>query len=246
MHRRALLALAALPAAAAAETAEIRGSATYRERMALGPGAVLEVVLEDFARADAPATRIAEAIIPVARQVPIPFVLAYDPARLDPRGRHGLRATLRQDRQVLFRTDWLHPVQPGQTAPVTLMLVRETGGAAAPAAAFIGHRWIAAAIRGEPVAQGVVSDITFGADHGAYGMGGCNRFRGGWTTEGAAGLALGPLASTMMACDGPQDAQERRFLEALGAVRRWRMEGETLILSDAGGAALLRLMPSGR
>ncbi len=240
MHRRTLVALAALPVAASAEETRIRGTATYRERMALPPGTVLEVALEDIARADAPATRIAEARIPVERQVPIPFVLAFDPARLDPRGRYALRATLSRDGQVLFRTDTIHVVRPGQAEPVALHLVRD-GSAAVPAPGFAGPRWVATAIRGQAPAAGVVSDVTFAPDGAAYGAGGCNRFRGGWTAEGAEGLKLGPLASTMMACEDPKDAQERCFLEALGLVRRWRIEGGSLLLSDATGEVVLRL-----
>jgi putative lipoprotein len=106
---------------------------------------------------------------------------------------------------------------------------------------FVGPRWIATAIRGAAPAPGVVSDITFAADGAAYGTGGCNRIRGGWTAEGESGLKLGPLASTMMACGDGKDAQERRFLDALAAVRRWRIEGEALVLTDADGLALLRL-----
>ena len=241
MHRRTVLALAALPVAASAGESVIRGTATYRERMALPPGAVLEVALEDIARADAPAPRLAEARIPVERQVPIPFVLAFDPARLDPRGRYALRATLGHDGRVLFRTDTVHPVTPGQAEPVTLMLVRDGGAATAPAPAFIGAAWTATQIRGQAPAFGVVSDITFAADGSAHGTGGCNRFRGGWRMAGTEGLSLGPLASTMMACAGAQGEQERRFLDALGAMRQWRIEGAALVLLDGSGTVLLRL-----
>lgn len=239
MHRRALLALAALPAAAAAQDAVIRGTVTYRERIALPPGAVLEVVLEDIARADAPAPRIAEARIPLDRQVPIPFLLAFDPARLDPRGRYALRATISVDGRAWFRPDTVHPVRPGQAEPVTLMLVRDGGAAAAPG--FVGPRWVATAIRGAAPAPGVVSDITFAPDGAAYGTGGCNRIRGGWTAEGSEGLSLGPMASTMMACEDAKAEQERRFLDALGMVRRWRITDDGLVLSDGAGVVVLRL-----
>jgi putative lipoprotein len=81
--RRALLAAPAVLLAGAAvaqpgpgEIAMIRGTAAYRERMALPPGAVLEVRLEDVSRADAPAELLASATIVTDRQVPIPFALA--------------------------------------------------------------------------------------------------------------------------------------------------------------------------
>ena len=245
MTRRALLGLAAstaLPAAAGAQAHAIRGTAAYRERMALPPGAVLEVVLEEISRADAPATRIAEARIEVQGQVPIAFVLPYDPARIAPHLTYAVRATLSRDGQVLFRTDAIHPVLTrGHDGTVELRLVRAAGAATPePPPAFIGPRWVLTALRGAAPTPGVETDITFTGDGNAFGSGGCNRFRGGFRREGAAGLSLGPVASTMMACEGPKSEQEQRFHAALGAVKRWRVEGEALLLSGADGTELLR------
>ena len=56
----ALAAMLALTAGTAmAELATIEGEATYRERIALRPGVVLEVELLDISRADAPSERLA-------------------------------------------------------------------------------------------------------------------------------------------------------------------------------------------
>lgn len=243
LARRLLLAATGATLAAGASgqaAAAIHGTAAYRERIALPPGAVLEVVLEDIARADARAERIAEARIPVEGQVPIAFTLPYDPARLDPRGRYALRATLSHEGGVLFRTESIHPVLPGEAAgPVALRLVQAREPAAPPAAdtaALVGPRW---AVEGVPGAT--EAHLVFTADGAVYGSGGCNRLRGGYRTSGADGIALGPLATTMMACPSPADEAERRVLDALGAARRWRLEGGVLVLMDGGGAPLLRL-----
>src|SRR3546814_14991803 len=59
-----------------AERMIVRGSLTYRERIALPPGSVAEVTLQDVSRADAPSTILARHTIPlVGRQVPVPFHL---------------------------------------------------------------------------------------------------------------------------------------------------------------------------
>lgn len=242
--RRSLLAatagLALAGRAAAQGSTTIRGTAAYRERIALPPGAVLEVVLEDIARADAPAERIAAARIPVEGQVPIAFALPYDPARLNPRGRYALRATLSHEGRVLFRTEDAHPLpaaEAGGGVALRLVQAREPAeGPAADPAALVGPRW---AVQGVPGAT--EAHLVFTADGAVYGSGGCNRLRGGYRTTGADGLELGPLASTMMACPSPADEAERHVLDALGAVRRWRVEGGVLLLMDAGGATLLRL-----
>lgn len=244
-RRAVLLGATLLPGAAAAQGGMLRGTATYRERIALPPGAMLEVVLEETSRADAPATRIAEARIPVQGQVPIAFALPFDLARIEPHLTYAVRATLSRDGRVLFRTDRIHQVLTrGAGDSVELLLVRAAAATTEvpPAlAALAGPRWIATAIGGAASAPGVVSDITFTTQGDAYGTGGCNRFRGGFTLQGADGVTFGQLASTMMACDGAPGEQEGRFHAALAAVRRWRIEGEALLLLDAGGATVLRL-----
>src|SRR3546814_13421730 len=48
-----------------AERMIVRGSLTYRERIALPPGSVAEVTLQDVSRADAPSTILARQTIPL-------------------------------------------------------------------------------------------------------------------------------------------------------------------------------------
>jgi copper homeostasis protein (lipoprotein) len=73
------------------------------------------------------------------------------------------------------------------------------------------------------------------------GSGGCNRLMGGFELEGPK-LRFLPLASTRMACPDPQMAFERRFFNAVELVRGWRIEGGNLLLLDADGRVLLRLV----
>ena len=77
--RALLLAAALLTAATAAGAAEIRGTVTYRERMALPPDARLEVDLLDVSRADAAAERVTGATYAITHQVPIGFLLPTTP-----------------------------------------------------------------------------------------------------------------------------------------------------------------------
>ncbi len=88
----------------------VRGSVTYRERMALPPNARLDVRIEDVSLADAPSEVIAERTIVVTHQVPIPFELKTDPASLQPGHSYALRATLSADGQALFVTTTRYPV----------------------------------------------------------------------------------------------------------------------------------------
>jgi heat shock protein HslJ len=107
-----------------------------------------------------------------------------------------------------------------------------------------GVRWIATGInngRGGVVSAipGWPVDAVFGEDETVTGRGGCNRFRGPWSLIGAM-LAIGPLATTRMACpDEAVMAQESAFTRAMELATSYERELDRLVLRDAGGAALI-------
>ena len=61
--------------------------------------------------------------------------------------------------------------------------------------------------------MGVKQTITFDDEGKVYGDSGCNRFTGGYKVKGDR-ITIGPLASTMMFCEGKMDA-EAAFLNKL-------------------------------
>lgn len=71
------------------------------------------------------------------------------------------------------------------------------------------------------------------------GSTGCNRMMGGYELDGDR-LSFGQLATTMMACPGDVMEFEREFLDALGDVASWQVEGESLTLVDGEGEARAR------
>jgi heat shock protein HslJ len=81
--------------------------------------------------------------------------------------------------------------------------------------------------------------LVLSAENRAHGSDGCNRFNG--TYDLSKGLRLGRMASTMMACMPPIDAQARAFSVALGATQSYRITGKLLELCDADGRVRLRL-----
>lgn len=64
--------------------------------------------------------------------------------------------------------------------------------------------------------DGIRQTITFDSEGKVYGDSGCNRFTGGYTVKKNGTLKIGPLASTMMFCEGKMDA-EQIFLTKLQA-----------------------------
>lgn len=252
----ALAAMLALTAGSAmAELATIEGEASYRERIALRPGAVLEVELLDISRADAPSERLASIRLKGQGQVPIPFTLHYDPAMIEPNRSYAVTAKLILQGKVVFRSDTVHPVLTrGAGDTVAVVMVRTAAEDAAPGvppaeagtagvgdeAALVGPTWVAEDIGGRGVIDDLQSHVTFTAERQAHGFGGCNNFTGGYTLDGEA-LALGPLASTKKACPPAIMDQEDRFHQALGQTRGYRFENRLLFLLDAEGTPVMRL-----
>ena len=111
--------------AAASDTRMIRGTATYRERIALPPDAVLEVTLEDVSLADAPAREIGSVRMENPGNPPFSFELAFDPALIEERQTYAVRAAVRVDGKLMFTTDTVYPVLTrGAGTEVELLLRR--------------------------------------------------------------------------------------------------------------------------
>mgnify|MGYP001818083171 FL=1 len=113
---------AAAPAASEAR-ATLTGSVGYRQRIALPPGAVVKVRLEDISLADVKATVLDEQVIETTGQVPIPFELTYDPATVDPRHRYAVRAQIWVEDELWFSTTRVNPaLNDAGKGPFDLML----------------------------------------------------------------------------------------------------------------------------
>jgi putative lipoprotein len=115
------LAVALVAALAACTTATVapqppakktlNGTLSYRLRIAIPPATEATVRLVDVSRADAAATVIAETRFKTeGRQVPLPFRLEYDPARIDPRMRYAVSGELRAGGRILFLNTTRHSV----------------------------------------------------------------------------------------------------------------------------------------
>ena len=143
-----LLLLSICTATSAAPTATVRGEATYRERLAVPPGAQLEVVLQDVSRADAPAQAIGSVTLSDIGQPPYRFEIPYLPEHIVASHRYSVRARLTHQGQLLFTTDRTYPViTAGNPTEVQLLLKRvgAQGPASAPGAERDDHGCIGSA-----------------------------------------------------------------------------------------------------
>ncbi len=106
--------------------------------------------------------------------------------------------------------------------------------------ALAGTKWSATMINtGTDAVASLVTgtEVTalFDAKGTVSGKGGCNNFNGGYTVDGN-NIKIGPLASTMMACEEAVSKQETAFFKAMGNAATYSIQGDKLELRSADGA----------
>jgi len=217
---------------------QIDGTVTYRERMMLPPGALVEVQLQDVSRADALATVMATVKSVPETGPPYPFMIKYDPASIDSRMRYALRATISMGEKLMFTsTEYIDPFAGPQGEPVNIVVQRVAESVHHQSLGLEGQPWMLATLGGEAAPAGTGGKplyIEFVAqDMRVGGFSGCNRYSGSYAVDGLAEygspLVFSEMASTMMACaDGGE--LERSYLQILGLVTGYRIEGHSLSL----------------
>lgn len=93
------------------EEGVVRGTVTYRQRMALPRTAVITVRLVDISVTNAPAITIVEQRIEANnRQIPIDFELKFNPNRIDSRRRYAVQAEISNNGRTTFVTNQTYSV----------------------------------------------------------------------------------------------------------------------------------------
>jgi putative lipoprotein len=222
----------------------VSGHVTYRERVALPSDAELRVALIDASRPDSAAAPVADTVIhPGGRQVPLPFVLRFDPRRID-RGRdYAIRATITAGGRLAFMTPGVvKVVTRDHPNMVDLVLTRaQDPGATAgePLPPSLAGVWVLEDIGGTGVIDNARATLEFRDASRAAGRGSCNQFSGPVTVADST-ISFGPLASTRMACAEAVMNQENRYFKALGNAERYAIEGPSLLIYAKGSDRPLR------
>ncbi len=109
------------------------------------------------------------------------------------------------------------------------------GAAAAAPDARLATFWRVTVLNGQPAVPG--GDITF-KDGEVSGATACNHYGGSFTagTDGALSITLGRM--TRRGCFDVAATRERAMIDAFAATRRYRIDGETLVLLDDDGKQL--------
>jgi heat shock protein HslJ len=112
-------------------------------------------------------------------------------------------------------------------------VVAEAPAERVPEAAELAGVWLLEDLGGRGVMDTAQTTIEFDGEGRVSGSGGCNRFTGSYSYDDGR-LDLGPLAGTKMMCPEAVMDQEDRFLRALGAIDRVRVNGSFLLIYFAG------------
>lgn len=237
-----LVAFALTPGQVMADSGTLSITAGYRQRIALPPGAVLEVELLDVSRADAPSIRLSSQSFRMDH-VPLSVTLHYDPAMIDDRMSYAVAARILTEGRVLFRTTANSPViTRGWPAEVSLVLQMTSrhGQVAGDVQRIAGVPWAAIEISGRVISDDDPPTITFEEDGTFALFGGCNRFRGqAELGPGRISFPM-PIAGTNRACRESRMQLDRDVLEALGATVLYQRNGALLVFAGGTGQSTIR------
>ena len=213
--------------------ATIRGTITYRERIALPPGAVIKIKLLDVSRQDTAAIEIASrSITTTGEQVPIIFDLPYDTSKIEERYTYVVRSEIYLNDQLSFTTTQSYPViTRGHGNEVNLVLNKVSPSALQNQ--LTGSRWLLEDLAGKGVVDGVQSTLEFGENNRLGGKGGCNVYFTSYELDGS-NLKVGMIGSTQMMCPPAIMDQEQKFLQALEKAYNLRLEGPYLFIDSEG------------
>ncbi|MEI4232738.1 META domain-containing protein [Roseovarius sp. D22-M7] len=176
----------------------------------------------------------------ITREVPRPEVQVMPGAYQFEMPQAG--AALRIEESICHddATGMPHP----DTARLTLdgRSLRGCGGA--PADLLTEHLWRITAIGGAELVEPERLSLNFLPPDRVAGSSGCNRIIGSFNLTGES-LQFGTMGSTMMACDDPLMAQERRMLDALEQVTRFDItpDGTLILIGGPDGDVLLEARP---
>ncbi len=120
----ACLALACAGPGALARPAQVSGTVTTREPLALPPGSRVHVQLVAVSEQGSSTTVIGEQIILDPGAVPIPFQVPYDASQIDPRATYAIQARIAGEALLLINERPARVITGGNPVRVQVVLVR--------------------------------------------------------------------------------------------------------------------------
>lgn len=236
---------AVAPTGVMAQMETLSVTVAFRERIALPPGAQLDVRILEVARAEEQGGSIASQRFTMTA-VPMTVSLTYDPQIVDDKSGYAVFAAIRSpDGQQMFRAirtlDLLDGSDPAAVDIVLAMLPDAEINAAVPRL-ISGVPWTVTEIFGDALQNDDPATLVLDDDMNFAIFGGCNRFSGQVAPSGHGFAFPENIAGTMIACPDEVEGQERRFLAALAQVSDYVRYSSGLVMTDAEGRAVLHFV----
>ena len=242
-----LAACATIPAdevTRAAMVQTVSGTLSYRERIALPPGATKEIVVSDITLGDNRETILSRSMQPIrVGAPPVPFSIDVSQLNMTDGPLYGLRAFIREpDGSIMFRTS--SPVllnMRGDRVDVGDVQLFMTSSDDRGMTAIPGMRdgtWRVTQIGNDVVPPDSAPKMTFGVDGRFYGTTGCNNFISSYELSGSS-LDLAAIGASRRACEPGLMEQERRFLNAISVVENASLAQEGFLILEGSGQRLV-------
>ena len=229
------------------EQAIIIGKLAYRERIALTPGHILTVTLNDVSIADRPSIVLAEYIDELDdQQVPLPFELRVKTDELSARNRYAVRGMLQDsDGNLVWTTDTVHMIDPSALEQDLglLNMVRVRSAPASTAPTLIGREWIVEDVASTGIIDNSRLTLNFDKDGRLSGSSGCNQYTTSYETTDSA-LALDAIATTRKMCPPALMNQEGKFLSVLHDTASYSFAETGALVVTAKDGRTLKAMPA--
>lgn len=219
-------------------TASITGTVSYRERIALPAGSTIEVQILNTSKSDASDKVFAEiGFITKGENVPVPFLITYDPTKIIAGDSYALSARILVDEEVRWASGANTPFLDANGVPVAsadLMLV--SAPASISAADLSGKTFHMVSYNGTAIPEDAVYTVGFSDD--AMQVQVCNSMSGPIVLQDS--MLRGTLVSTLKACATPPGIMDveagMQSMFASGA--SVSLSGNNLTLSGAGAIAI--------
>ena len=224
------------PSSPAAEDSgeTLSGTVTYRERVALPSGSLIEVQIRDVSRADAPAEIIAESsVVTQGENVPIPFMVNYRPDGIRADRVYSIFARIFVGNELKWVTDsaipFLENGSPVQNANLVLSMTGSPDGGTVEPSDLEGKAFRVVSLNGKETPSG--SRYTLEFREGSVYAEICNSMFGGFSING--GKIKGTLASTLKLC-----AEPAGIMDVENAVSGLFNAGAAMSFNDGGALVI--------
>ena len=216
---------------------QLSGEVFYRERIALPPGVILKVVLEDVSKADTASAVITSVEQKIDGAPPYNFKVSFDDSKIREKNRYNIRASIHDsDNRLIFTTDKnTDPFKNSQKISLLLKRVESRGNTLESEKQWQLTDFYSAKLSVQEDERRIIF-VKF-SDKQIAGYSGCNNFTADYKVRGSQ-IRIGKIASTKMACI-KEVINEYEFYKGLEDVVSFEINDGTLNLKNKEGSVVM-------